>query len=46
LWRLRVGDDTPNYQNGCGPSYFQLKPRLAIRYQRFVSQSFFCKFKG
>ena len=23
LWRLRVSEITPNYQNGCGPSYFQ-----------------------
>jgi len=40
LWRLRVSEDTPNYQNGCGPGYFQLKPGLAIRYQRFVSGHF------
>ncbi len=37
LWRLRVGENSANHPNDCGPSYFQLKPRLAIRYQRFVS---------
>jgi hypothetical protein len=36
LWRLRVSEDTLNYQYNCGPSYFQLKRRLAIRHQRFV----------
>ncbi len=34
---MRVGEDTNNHQNDCGPSYFQLKPRLAIRHERFVS---------
>jgi hypothetical protein len=38
LCRLRVSEDTTNHQKDCGPGYFQLKPRLAIRHERFVRQ--------
>ena len=38
LCRLRVSEDTTNHQNDCGPTNFQLKPRLAIRYQRLVGR--------
>jgi hypothetical protein len=40
LCRLRVSKVTHNHPNDCSPTYFQLKPRLAIRHERFVSQRF------